>query len=101
MPVGVSTRPPIFIRDREFSGDLAMPATDVLATEMDFRVDLTMYRGPLDLLLYLVRKHELDILDIPVAAITDQYLGYLQVLEELQVDEVGDFIEVASLLDRD
>ena len=57
-----------------------------------------MFRGPLDLLLYLVRKHELDIMDIPVAMVTEQYLSYLEILEELDVDEVGDFIEVASLL---
>ncbi len=44
---------------------------------VDFRVALSVFRGPLDLLLYLVRKHELDVLDIPIAAITDQYLEYL------------------------
>jgi segregation and condensation protein A len=65
---------------------------------MDFRVDLDMFRGPLDLLLYLVRKHEVDVLDIPIAPITDQYLSYLTVLEQLDVDAVGDFLEVASHL---
>lgn len=88
----------IRIGDAEFASDLAIPATDAFASEMDFRVDLTMFRGPLDLLLYLVRKHELDILNIPIALVTEQYLGYLEILEELNVDEVGDFIEVASLL---
>ena len=43
----------------------------------DFRVDLNVFRGPMDLLLYLVRKHEVEITDIPIAAITDQYLNYL------------------------
>ena len=65
---------------------------------MPFRVDLDMFRGPLDLLLYLVRKHEVDVLDIPVALITDQYLAHLTVLEQLDVDAVGDFLEVASHL---
>jgi segregation and condensation protein A len=65
---------------------------------MDFRVDLNVFRGPLDLLLYLVRKHELDILDIPIAQITDQYLGYLSVLEQLDVGAVGDFLALASTL---
>ncbi|MCA9262997.1 MAG: segregation/condensation protein A [Planctomycetales bacterium] len=65
---------------------------------MSFRVDLTSYRGPLDLLLYLVRKHEVDIADIPIAEITDQYLGYIAVLEQIDVNDVGDFLEVASLL---
>jgi segregation and condensation protein A len=57
-----------------------------------------VFRGPLDLLLYLVRKHELDIHDIPIAPITDQFLQHLEVLEQLDVDDVGDFIEMASTL---
>jgi segregation and condensation protein A len=65
---------------------------------IDFRVDLNVFRGPLDLLLYLVRKHEVEITDIPIAAITDQYLQYLAVLEQLDVNAVGDFLAVASLL---
>lgn len=65
---------------------------------MDFRVDLTTFRGPLDLLLYLVRKHEVDVSDIPIAEVTDQFLKYLDLLEQLDVDDVGDFIEMASTL---
>jgi segregation and condensation protein A len=65
---------------------------------MDFRVDLNMFRGPMDLLLYLVRKHEVEIVDIPIALITDQYLQYLTVLEQLDVNAVGDFLAVASTL---
>ena len=65
---------------------------------IDFRVDLNVFRGPLDLLLYLVRKHEVEILDIPIALITDQYLEYLSLIEQLDVNAVGDFLGVASLL---
>jgi segregation and condensation protein A len=65
---------------------------------MDFRVDLSVFRGPLDLLLYLVRKHEVEIVDIPIALITEQYLEYLSVLEQLDVDAVGDFLAMASML---
>ena len=65
---------------------------------MDFRVDLNVFRGPLDLLLYLVRKHEVEIVDIPISTITDQYLEYLAILEQLDVNAVGDFLEVASTL---
>ena len=65
---------------------------------MDFRVDLNVFRGPMDLLLYLVRKHEVEIVDIPIATITDQYLEYLSVLEQLDVNAVGDFLAVASML---
>ena len=82
----------------ELGASLAVPAVNSFAPKMDFRVDLTMFRGPLDLLLYLVRKHELDIQDIPIALITDQYVRYMDVIEQLNVDEVGDFVEVASLL---
>ena len=65
---------------------------------MDFRVDLSVFRGPLDLLLYLVRKHEVEIADIPIAMITDQYLGYLAVLEHLDVNAAGDFLAMAAWL---
>lgn len=65
---------------------------------MDFRVDLEIFRGPLDLLLYLVRKHEVQIVDIPIAMITEQYIEYLTVLEQLDVDGVGDFLAMASWL---
>jgi segregation and condensation protein A len=65
---------------------------------MDFRVDLNVFRGPLDLLLYLVRKHEVEIIDIPIARITEQFLDYLAALQQLDVNAVGDFLEVASTL---
>lgn len=64
----------------------------------DFRVELDIFRGPLDLLLYLVRRREVELAEISVAAITDQYLGYLSILAEIDVNAVGDFIAVASLL---
>ena len=65
---------------------------------MSFRVDLEIYRGPLDLLLYLVRKHEVDIVDLPISTITEQFLEHLEVLEKLDVNAVGDFLEMASTL---
>ena len=49
----------------------------------DYRVNLDIFAGPLDLLLYLVRKEEVDIYDIPLAKITDQYLHYLEMLKQL------------------
>ena len=64
----------------------------------DFRIDLTMYHGPLDLLLYLVRKHELDILNIPIAVITGQFLEYLEILKQIDVNAAGDFIAMAGTL---
>ena len=65
---------------------------------MHFCVDLDIFRGPLDLLLYLVRKHELDIANIPIAHITNQFVAHIEVLEQLDVNSVGDFIEMAGIL---
>ena len=64
----------------------------------DFRVELNVFRGPLDLLLYLVRKHELNVEDIPIAEVLDQYMEFLELLEQLSIDDVGDFLELASTL---
>ena len=65
---------------------------------MHFRVDLEIFRGPLDLLLYLVRKHEVEIIDIPLSLVTQQYLEYIEVLQQLDVNAVGDFLDMASTL---
>src|SRR5215831_2287818 len=65
---------------------------------MPFQVELTEFQGPLDLLLFLVRKHEMEITEIPIAPITSQFVEYLEVLEQLNVDDVGDFVEMASTL---
>jgi segregation and condensation protein A len=80
-----------------------LPVSEKLAhgcriVAMQFRVDLDVFRGPLDLLLYLVRKNELDVSDIRVAKVTEQYLEYMGILEQIDVDAVGDFLEIASLL---
>jgi len=65
---------------------------------MSFNVQIVFFRGPLDLLLYLVRKQEVEITEIPICAITDQYLAYMEVLEQLDVNAVGDFLDLASTL---
>jgi segregation and condensation protein A len=65
---------------------------------MNFRVELDVFRGPLDLLLYLVRKNELEVTDVSISRVAEQFLEHLATLEQINVDMVGDFIEVASLL---
>ncbi|MBX3422359.1 MAG: segregation/condensation protein A [Pirellulaceae bacterium] len=65
---------------------------------MSFQVDIDLFSGPLDLLLHIVRREELDLARLPLAAIIDQYLDYLEVLVELEIDDVADFLDVASLL---
>jgi segregation and condensation protein A len=64
----------------------------------DYRVNLDIFAGPLDLLLYLVRKEEVDIYDIPIAKITDQYIRYIEVLKSLDIDLAGDFLVMAATL---
>jgi segregation and condensation protein A len=63
-------------------------------------VKLPVFEGPLDLLLYLVEKNELDIYDIPIATITHQYLEHLQFMEELNLEIAGEFILMAASLIR-
>jgi segregation and condensation protein A len=64
-----------------------------------YRVNLDVFAGPLDLLLYLIRKEEVDIYDIPIAKITDQYIQYIEMLKSLDIDLAGDFlVMVATLL---
>lgn len=65
---------------------------------MDYRVKLEIFEGPLDLLLYLIRKNEVDICNIPIAKITEQYLGYLNVIKMLDLNNIGDFLVMASTL---
>lgn len=65
---------------------------------MDYEVKLEIFEGPLDLLLHLIHKNEVDIFDIPIAAITDQYLEYLDMMKALNINLVGDFLIMASTL---
>lgn len=64
----------------------------------DYRVQLDIFSGPLDLLLYLIRRDELDIQDIPIARVTEQYLDYVRLLEQLDPNTAGDFLVMASTL---
>jgi segregation and condensation protein A len=65
---------------------------------MDYEVKLEIFEGPLDLLLHLIYKNEVDIFDIPIATITDQYLEYLDVMKALNINVAGDFLVMASTL---
>ncbi len=64
----------------------------------DYRVELDIYNGPLDLLLYLVYKNEVDIFNIHVAGILDQYLKYVEVIKSIDLELAGDFLVMASRL---
>jgi segregation and condensation protein A len=65
---------------------------------MTFQVKLQMFEGPLDLLLHLIREHQVDILDIPIATITDEYLRTLAMMQELDLDLAGEFLVMAATL---
>lgn len=62
------------------------------------QVQLEAFEGPLDLLLHLIRRQEIDIYDIPIAKITDQYLNYLQMMKDLNITIAGDFLVLAATL---
>jgi len=62
------------------------------------RVELPQFEGPLDLLLHLITKHELDILDIPIAFITERYLAYLMMMEKLSIDVASEYLVMAATL---
>lgn len=63
-----------------------------------YKVDLEVFEGPLDLLLHLIKKHDVDIMNINIALILDQYMQYLNLMEELNIDLAGDFLLMASEL---
>ncbi|MCG3181684.1 MAG: Segregation and condensation protein A [Phycisphaerae bacterium] len=64
----------------------------------DYRVQLDFYDGPMDLLLYLVRKNEVDIQDIPIAAITEQYCRYVELMRAIDINLAGEFLVMAAWL---
>lgn len=80
-----------------------MPTTKDGA-RVDYRVDLPVYNGPLDLLLYLLKRDELDIYDIPIARITESYMHYLAMMKDLSrehgldINVAGDFLVMAATL---
>ena len=68
------------------------------ALQSALKVNVEVFEGPLDLLLYLIRKDELDIYDIPIAQLTREYLAYLELMDELNLDVAGEFLVMAATL---
>jgi segregation and condensation protein A len=64
----------------------------------EFRVQLQQFEGPLDLLLHLIKKHELNILDLPVGFIAERYVEYLRVMRELDLEVAGEYLLMAATL---
>jgi segregation and condensation protein A len=83
--------------------EISQPADDRPMDEQDesagaLKVTLPSFHGPLDLLLHLIKQHKIDIYDIPIALITEQYNGYLDAMDELSLDVAADYIYMAALL---
>lgn len=68
------------------------------ATDHVLRLHLESFQGPLEVLLYLIKAQEIDIFDIPISKITDQYLKFMELIEDKQLDVVGDYLVMAATL---
>ena len=66
--------------------------------EIDYDIHLEIFEGPFDLLLYLIKKNDLEISEIPIAKITEEYLSYLETMKNLNLDIAGEFLVMASTL---
>ena len=86
--------PPVF----PVAGRPAAPSTRPVVAEADYRIKLPVFEGPLDLLLFLIRKNELDIYDIPISTVTKQYLDVIYAMKELQIEVAGEFFVMAATL---
>ncbi|HSB09448.1 MAG TPA: segregation/condensation protein A [Blastocatellia bacterium] len=73
-------------------------ASEFATSDDQYKVKLSMFEGPLDLLLYLIRKEEVSIYDIPIARITEQYLEHLRAMQELDIGVAGEFLVMAATL---
>lgn len=72
--------------------------TDLYIPPDALRIFLEAFQGPLDLLLYLIRKHNLDVLDIPVADITRQYIQYVELMQDLKLELAAEYLAMAAML---
>jgi segregation and condensation protein A len=63
-----------------------------------YNIKIPVFEGPLDLLLHLIRENKIDIYDIPISLITHQYLKYLEIMKEMNLDIAGEFLALAATL---
>ncbi|HPH68428.1 MAG TPA: segregation/condensation protein A [Kofleriaceae bacterium] len=66
--------------------------------DVGYNIELEVFEGPLDLLLHLVKKHELNILDIPISFVTEKYLNYLDAMQSMDIDVAGEYLLMAATL---
>lgn len=91
----IEQQPPIALVAGE---PLAKQPQDLFIPPDALTVFLNAFEGPLDLLLYLIRKHKFDILDLPVSKITDQYMEYVDLMKELNLDLAAEYLLMAAIL---
>ena len=78
--------------------DALPPELDYFRTSEAYQVELTGFQGPMDLLLHLIDKEQVDIYDIPIALITDQFIKHIEVMQTISLDKAGEFIAMAATL---
>src|SRR5687768_3919099 len=78
--------------------DETTPPQDPKPKDRDYVISLPSFEGPLDLLLHLIQKHELDIFDIPVSFVTEKYLAYINLMQELSIDVASEYLVMAATL---
>ena len=86
------------IREASFQQGREETPTLLDGLHAGYNVHLDKFDGPLDLLLHLIRKNELDVCDIPIAVITRQYLDYIKLMKDLNLEVAGDFLVMAATL---
>jgi len=78
--------------------DETTPPQEPKPKDRDYVISLPSFEGPLDLLLHLIQKHELDIFDIPVSFVTEKYLAYINLMQELSIDVASEYLVMAATL---
>ena len=83
------------------NGEVVVDSDEAAKGDLDldsYRIELDAYSGPLDLLMYLVRRHEIDLNDIPIASLTEQYIAHMKLLKEINVNMAAEFLVMAATL---
>ena len=78
--------------------DALPPELEYFRTSEAYQVELTGFQGPMDLLLHLIEKEQVDIYDIPIARITDQFIKHIEVMQTISLEKAGEFIAMAATL---
>jgi segregation and condensation protein A len=85
--------------DESHPGNAGTPRADAFESQLDdIKIKLQSFEGPLDLLVHLIKKNQVNVYDIPIALVTEQYLEYLDLMQELNLDVASEFLVMAATL---